>query len=165
MRGGGQGAPVSAGVARLGVAGDKHHAMRMLAVRQRHAQAGDSGQTGGDAVDDRDLDAGGLQMLALFAATAEDERVAAFETDHVLPIARGRDHEFLDEVLRRGLASAAFADVDDACTRRRKSDDFVAHQVIDQEHGGGLDGLERFEGEQLRITRAGTDQRALSSGV
>ena len=165
MRGGGQGAPVSAGIARLGVAGDKHHAMRMLAVRQRHAQAGDSGQTGGDAVDDRDFDAGGLQMLALFAATAEDERVAAFETDHVLPIARGRDHEFLDEVLRRGLAAAAFADVDDACTGRRKSNDLVTHQVIDQEHGGCLDGLERFEREQLRITRAGADQRALSAGV
>ena len=165
VRGGGQGRPVGAGVSRLGMAGDKHHAVRMLAVRQRHAQAGDSGQTGGDAVDDRDLDAGGLQMLALFAATAEDERVAAFEADHILPIARGRDHEFLDEVLRRGLASATLADVDDACTRRRKSDDPVAHQVIDQEHGGGLDGLERFEREQFRITRAGANQRALSAGV
>ena len=104
-------------------------------------------------------------MLALFAATAEDERVAAFEADYILPIARGRDHEFLDEVLRRGFASATLADMDDARTRRRKSDDFVAHQVIDQEHGGGLDGLERFEREQLRVARAGTDQRALSAGV
>ena len=104
-------------------------------------------------------------MLALFAATAEDEGVAAFEAHHILPIARGRDHEFLDEVLRRGFASAALTDMNDARAGRCKSNDLVAHQVIDQEHGGGLDGLERLEGEQLRITRAGTDQRALPACV
>jgi len=164
VRGGGQGAPVGAGVARFGMAGHKYHAVRVLTVRERHAQAGHSGQAGGDAVDNLDLDAGSLQLLQLFAATAEDEGVSAFEADHVLPIARGRDHEFLDEVLRCGLATAALTDVDDARSCRGKSDDLVAHQVIDQEHGGGLDGLERFEREQLRITRAGADQRAACHG-
>ncbi len=61
------------------MAGDEHHALRMVAVRERHAQRGHGRQAGGDAVDHRAFDAGFAQVLHFFAAAAEDERVAALE--------------------------------------------------------------------------------------
>ena len=56
--------------------------MRMIAVRERHAQR--SRQARGDAVDDLHVDAGGAQVLHLLAAAAEDEGVAALQAHDVL---------------------------------------------------------------------------------
>jgi hypothetical protein len=95
------------------MAGDEHHAVRMLAVRQRRAQRGQRRQAGGDAVDDLHRRCRRTQVLHLLAAAAEDERVAALEAHHVFAFARGHDHQLFDEGLRRALAAAALADVDD----------------------------------------------------
>jgi hypothetical protein len=78
----------------------------------------------------------------------------------VLAFVHGHDHQPLDEALRRALASAALADADHACTGRCHVDDVVADQVVDQEEGGRLDGLERPERELFGVARAGVDQRA-----
>jgi hypothetical protein len=63
------------------------------------------------------------------------------------------------------LAAPALAHVNDARFGRCVGHDGFAHQVVHQQHRGGLDGLERLEGEQLRVARAGADQGDLAWGV
>ena len=164
-RRGGQLAPVSARVAGLGVAGDKHHAMRVLTVRERCAQRGQPGEPCGDAVDDGDRHPRGAQVLHFFAAPAKDERVAALEAHHVLAFVHGHQHQLFDEGLGCAFAAAALAHIDDACRGRGMGHDGIAHQVIHQQHRGRLDGLEGLEGEQLRVTRACAHQRATAAGA
>ena len=66
-----------------GVAGDEGHGGGVLAMGQRHAGISGDAQRRGDAGHDLEGDAGGGERFGLFAAAAEDERVAAFQTDHV----------------------------------------------------------------------------------
>ena len=77
------------------------------------------------------------------------------------------DHQFVDERLRRGLAATAFAHPHDAHMRRDELNNGVTDQVVDQDHGGGLQGLEGLEGEQIRVSWTGADQanpRSLGGG-
>jgi hypothetical protein len=88
------------------------------------------------------LDAGFAQVRHLFAAAPEDERVAALQPHHGLAFAHRGDHQPLDEGLRRALAAAALAHVHDARVGPGiAGQDLVVDQVVDQQHGGGLDGL------------------------
>ena len=88
--------------------------MRVLAMRQRHLKRRGSGQTGGDAIDNLDLDAVRSQVIRLLAAATEDERIAPLEPHHALAGPRFAQHELLDKQLRRTLATAALAHMDDA---------------------------------------------------
>ena len=136
------------------MAGDEDDAVGVQPVRQRNPQRGYGGQSRGDAVDDLDFNSGGMQMLDFLAATAKNERIAALEPHDVFTFPRGDQHQFFDKSLRRGLAAAALADVNDARAGTGKRNDFVADQVVDKKHGGALDRLEGFEGEQFRIAGA-----------
>ena len=151
-------APVGAGRPGLGVAGDKHHAMRVLAVGQWHTQRRHGRHAGGDAVDDAHTHACGLQGFHLFTTTTKDEGVATFEAHHGFAFQRGRDHQLLDKGLRSRFATAAFANINDAGGGGCESNDGLVHQIIDQHHGGLLDGLQGLEGQQFRVTWAGTHQ-------
>ena len=51
---------------------------------QRDLQARGRGETGGDAGNDLDADAGARKRSKLLAATAEDEGIAAFQPHHGL---------------------------------------------------------------------------------
>ena len=120
----------------LGMAGDEHHAMRVVAVRQGHAQRGDACQARGDAVDHGHRHALGLQMFQLFAATPKNKGVSPFEAHHVFTCLRLLHHQFFDESLRRGCAAPALAHVDDARRGRGVCGDGIAHQIVDQQNGG-----------------------------
>ena len=79
----------------------------------RDPGVGGGGDPGGDPGDDLELDPGLAQGLALLAAAAEDEGVAALEPDDALPLAGGLDQPLVDLLLRhRGPARAP-------CRRRR----------------------------------------------
>ena len=112
------------------MAGEEDDALRVLAVRERHAQSGGGRQPGSDAVDHLHGDAGGQQVFALLAAAAEDEGVAALQPHDVLALARRQDHQPLDEGLRRALAAAALAHVHDARTRGRMGHDLLTGLVV-----------------------------------
>ena len=142
-----------------GMGGHEDHAVGMLAVRQRHAERCHGGEAGGDAVDDLDHDALRTQPLGLFAAAAEDERVAALEAHHVLAVQRLGREQLVDEGLGRAPAAAALADVHDARGGRGERKHRVADQVVDQQHGGATDRAHRLERQQLRVPGAGADQR------
>ena len=66
------------------VARQEGHGVGNVAMGQRDLQAGRRGDAGGDAGHDLDGNAFGAQRIELLAATAEDERVAAFEANHGL---------------------------------------------------------------------------------
>ena len=160
MGGGGQGLPVGAQVARLGMAGDKHHPVRVFTVRERHAQRGDGGQTGRDAVDHGHRDACRLQVLHFFAAPAKYKGVAAFEAHHGFAFTHRHEGEPLDKGLGCGFAAAALAHMDDAGRGGGQRHNGVAHQVVHQQHGGDLNRLEGLDGEQFGVARACADQGA-----
>src|SRR5207237_366132 len=65
------------------------------------------------AGDDLEGHAGGDELLRLLAAAAEDEGIAALETDDALPFLRFVDEKLVDLVLRHRVRAGAFADVDD----------------------------------------------------
>ena len=71
------------------VAGGEGDGARQPAMGQRNARVGRRGDGGGDAGDDDEGDAGVDERLGLFAAAAEDERIAALEAHDDLP-ARAR---------------------------------------------------------------------------
>ena len=142
----------------LGMSGDEQHAVRVVAVRERHAQRRGGGQPRGDAADDAHVDAGFVQGLQLLAAAAEDERIAALEAHDLLALARRRHHQLVDEALRRAAAAAALAHVDDARAGRGERHDLGADEVVHQQHGGGPDRLDGLEGEQFGVAGAGADE-------
>ena len=71
----------------------------------------------------------------------------------LLAFAHGGEHQLLDEGLRRGAAAAALAHMHDARGRPGVREDGRVYQVVDQQHRGALDGLERLERQQLRVAR------------
>ena len=154
----GQGHPVGPAVARFGVSGDEHHAVGVLAVRERHTQRRHASQAGGDAVDHLHLDAVFVQVVHFLATATKEEGVAALEPHHLFALEGRLHHEFVDEGLGRGLATAAFAHLHHTHAVGDESQNGVAHQVVHQHHGGGLQGLQGLEGQQVRVTRAGANQ-------
>ena len=137
--------PVGGRFAGPRMTGEKHHAVRVVAMRQRHTQRGNCGQAGGDAVDHRHCNARRLQVLDLFAPTAKDKRVTALQAHHVFAFADSHQHQLFDEGLRCRFATAALADIDNARIWLREGDDLVADQIINKQHRGVLNRFERFE--------------------
>ena len=122
-------------------------------------------QASGDTVDYGDGHARSTQVLHLFAAPAKDERVAPFEAHHRLSLLHGHAHEFFDELLWRALAATALAHADDARRGRCIGHDGFAHQVVHQQHRGGLDRLEGLQRQQVGVARACAHQRATAAGA
>ena len=71
--------PVGIGLRILAVAGNENRALAPVPMRERHAYRRRRRQATADAVDHFDFYTGSQHMIALFATTTEDERVAAFQ--------------------------------------------------------------------------------------
>ena len=116
----GDGSPVerAARVARRHVRADDGEALHEAAVRDGDAGEGGCGDARRDARDDDDGDAARRAGLGLLAAAAEDEVVAALESQDV-PAREGvLDEEVVDAFLRGEVATRDLADVDDRARRR-----------------------------------------------
>ena len=147
------------------MAGHEYHAVRMRAVRQRHAERRGRRQARGDAIHHLHLDAPGAQVLGLLATAPEHERVAALEPHHVFALQRFGDHQLLDEGLRRAGTTAALADVDDARARIGEREHGIAHQVVDEQHRCLADHPHRLQREQFRVARPRADQSHAAGAV
>ena len=112
MRRGDERGPVGLAAARA-MSGDEHHALRVIAMRDRNADRRGRRDPRRDAVDDFHFDARRVQRLLFFAAAAEHERIAAFQTRDAAPGPHMLEHLRDDAGLRRRRMPAAFADVDD----------------------------------------------------
>ena len=99
-----------------------------------------------------------LQMRLFLTASAKDQRIATFQAHHVFSSQGFLHHQLFNESLRRGLAAAAFAHMNNASRGGRVGQHLGVHQIVHQDHGGSLQGLDGFEGEQVGVTRTCTDQ-------
>ncbi len=144
------------GLVRVLVAGDEGDARRQLAVRDRDARVGGSGDPRRDPRHDLERDAGGAQHERLLAAAPEHERIAALEP-HDGPVARPVLHEQPVDLLLRHLRPAALlADVDELGPHA--VEDPRRDQPVVEDHVGGVDQLARPHGQQPRVARAGADE-------
>ena len=146
------------------------HPAVILGVRryQRHTPGhatqgqGDSAlrgacQPGSDAVDQLNLNPLFAQPLRLFAATAEDARVAALEPHHAFAVTGIAQHQAMNKRLRGRAATTALAHRNHPCSGAMFQH-CVIDQIVNQHHirfAQGADGLER---QQFRVTRACTYQ-------
>ena len=85
------------------------------------------------------------------AGAAEDERIAALQADHVQPLLGECDQHPVDLVLGVGMARLALGDADATGRDRRQVEDFIGDQAVMDDDLGGLQRLERLEGQQLGI--------------
>jgi len=136
------------------VAGDVLEAAGVQAMRERNAERGGGGLSGGDAGDDFDRDACFLGGEEFFAGAAENERVAAFEAQDVFAGAGVCDHEGVDVVLAAGGAIAHFADGDFFGFRAGQREDFGGDEGIVEDDVRRFEGAQGFERQQFRIAGA-----------
>ena len=147
----------------LRVPGHEGDAAGEFAVGHRNAQRRRHRGACGDAGDDLDLDSLRAQRFDLFAAAAEDEGVSALQPHHVPSLPGVENEKLLDEGLGRGLAAAAFADLDDPRVRAQVRETAAIHQLVHQHHVGRAQRVRRLERQQLGIPRSGANQRDESS--
>src|SRR3546814_5075951 len=94
----------------------------------------------------------------LFAAPAEDERIAPLQPQHA-PVPAGlADQPSMDVVLSGGRPARALADVDEQRVRTRCGQDIVADQRVVEDDVRRLDRPQRQQRQKPRVARAGADQ-------
>jgi hypothetical protein len=129
------------------------------AERRRHADAG------GDARNDLHLDAVGEKRLQLFAAAAEDERIATLQPGYGFSLTCVLDEQLFDEDLRGRLATCSLADLNDSRIGARVREAAAVHERIDEHHVGEAEDARRLERHQLGIARPGADEVGLAAHV
>ena len=127
-------------------------------MRDGDAGVGRTGQGGGDARHDFEFDSGRSQLLGLFTAAAEDERVTALEPDDHLASSRFVDEELIDLILRKGVFAGALADVNHFRVLRNALGDRIGHERIDGDDVGTRDQFGRAKGEEGGIAGACADE-------
>jgi hypothetical protein len=123
------------------------------APASRRAFAGAGGQGRGHAGNDAALDAGLAAGFQLLAASAEDEGVAALEPHDGQAVQGEGDQHRVDLVLGVRMAQLALGHRDPPRRLGRQVQDLVGDQAVMDHHVGGLQGLERLEGQQFRVAR------------
>ncbi|MNJ48552.1 hypothetical protein D3C77_437480 [compost metagenome] len=141
----------------LSVCGDQGYAAADAAQGQGNPALAGPGKARGDAIDQFRLDTMGLQPRGFFPATTKDARITPFESGYTAALTRIAQHQALDEHLRGGATTTAFA-YGDHSRLRAVFEDLRVDQVIDQHHVGFPQGAHRLECQQLWITRARTNQ-------
>ena len=116
-----------------------------------------AGDGRGDAGNDFHGNTAFHEVDAFFAAAAEDIGIAAFQTDDGFAFFGFLVQRFVDLILRHGVVGRLFAHVDFFAVSRCAVDQvFVDETVIDQ-HIGGFDELQAFEGDEPVVAGACAD--------
>ncbi|CUI54064.1 Uncharacterised protein [Achromobacter sp. 2789STDY5608628] len=141
------------------------HRLRVLAVRQRNAGIGRTGQRRGDAGHHLVAHAVRAQVFQFLAAAAEDEGVAALEPHHAAAQAGVLDQQGVDARLGRVMVLARqFAHRDAFGVAARQRHDVVADQPVVQDHVGLVQRAQRLQRQQAGIAGAGADQHHAALG-
>ena len=137
---------------------DEPHRLRVITMSQRNPGVRRATAGRRDARHDLERDALGCQFLDLFTATAEDERITAFQPYHTLALP-GQVHQLLvDLILRHGVIGATLADINPLGITPTQFENCRRHQAVVQHHIGLLHQAQGTEGQQVGITGAGADQ-------
>ena len=98
-------------------------------------------------------DAGVGKRLDLFAAAAEDKRIATLEPNDVETAPRALDHHVADLFLRKRVDRFLLADVDPlAMFGREVEQGFVREMIVEDGVGDG-EKLAALPGDQVRVAR------------
>ena len=108
-------------------------------------------------------DAVGRKRVDLLAAAAEDERIAAFETQHALARERALDQERVDRFLAHRVIGPPLADVDALRARRQEREDLGRYQVVVERDVGAPHELPRPHGKEVRVSRTRAHQVDLAA--
>ena len=133
-----------------------------LARRCRDAGQRRTGEARGEAGHDAEADARAGQRQRLFAAASEDERIAAFEAEHPLSLARQRDQPLVDVALMRGRLAAALAGSLDVRARSQVTEHARVDQLVVHDDVAAPQGVHGHERQQARIARPGADEPDLA---
>ena len=137
---------------------DERDAAGELAVGHRDPGVGRSGDAGGHARHDLELDARLPQHQRLLAAATEHQRVAALEPHDPAPGAAVLDEQPVDLRLRHLRPAALLADVDELGIRARVPQRLRRDQAVVEDDVGRGDQLDRADGEQAGVARPGPDE-------
>ena len=108
----------------------ERHAGRALAVRERDGRRRRRAQRRGDAGDHLEGNARGRELLGLFSAASEDERIAALEADDVLALEGPLDDERMDARLVVPAAAGPPPDRDELRVARSQREDARGHELV-----------------------------------
>ena len=78
------------------------------------------------------------EVLGLFAAASEDERIAALEADDDFSLARFAHQQFVDFILARVVLADGLAHVDALGGAACQGDDFLLDEAVVDDHVAGL---------------------------
>ncbi|MNN12905.1 hypothetical protein D3C81_1259140 [compost metagenome] len=136
--------------------------MAVGAVGQRDAQCLRRRHAAADAVDHFHRHAVRAQEGGLFAAAAEQQRIAALDARHGAPGQRMLQRQLLDARLGDRAAAAALADPLDMRAGPGIAGHLRRDQVIDQPYVGGRERAHRAHRDQVGAAGAGADQPDLA---
>jgi hypothetical protein len=136
----------------------EHDALRQVALREGHAGGGGGGKPRCNPVHDLAGDAGAVERFGFLAPAAENERIAAFQTDDCVTGFRFGNHQALDESLRRRVAAAPLSHFHHARAFAHMHENRAVHEIVDENDVGHAEHAHRFERKQLRIARTRTHQ-------
>src|SRR3990172_4174246 len=129
--------------------------MRLAPIGERNTGTGTGSESGGDARHDVEADAMRTQVVDLFAAAPEDERIAAFQAYDGLSTASALNQNRVDLLLCRAATADILADVNVLGVAPRKVQHFASDQAIVHNHVRFLQRSQALEGEQPGIARSG----------
>ena len=95
----------------------------------------------------------------LLAGAAEDQRIAALETNDALALFGEAHHQRVDVLLLAGRPEAGLADQHLPRLAAGEVEHVARHQIVEQDHVGRLQRAHGAQGQQFRIARPGADQR------
>ncbi len=130
----------------------------MVAMGERDARVGATGDGRGDSRHDFEWNVVLRKELQLFAAATEDERIATLQTHDPSPEPRLLEQQFVNATLRDGVPAGHLADADPVRIAACQVQDFVGDQPVVQDHVRFLQGSQRIQGEQAGIARTGANQ-------
>ena len=120
----------------------------------RDSGVGRHGQSGSHAGHFLKGNAVFLQQLQLLTASAEQEGVAALQTNHTFPLQRLFQQNLIDPILGHGVVAGLFADIDFFRIFRHQTQNVGADQPV-KDHDLRLSkGFQALPGQKARITGA-----------
>ncbi len=140
------------------MAGEEGDRVIDLAMGDGNAGIGKPADARGDARHDAEWDPMFNKRQRLFAATAEDEGVAALEAQHPVAGTRQFDQPQRDVALFRRRFAAAFARELEHGARPRELEAILVDQRIMHDHIRLAQRIGRMQGQETGITGTGTNE-------
>src|SRR5262249_29181272 len=120
-------------------------------------------QRSGDAGYDLERDPVGGQRCDLLAAAAEDERIAALQTQHTLPPSCVLDEEIVDRFLPHSMARARLADIDAFGGARGERQDLRRNEVVVEDDLRACDQLRGAQRQEIGLAGPCADEIHLAA--